>query len=307
MRMLRWALGRLLLGLVAVALTLVALFLAAEGMSDPVAAVLGPDAPDAQRAALRERLGLDRPLPERAILAATHLASGDFGRSYRLDRPARDVVGDALPATLALAGAALPVGLIGGVGLGLGLAALGRRGHARWVGLVPLAVQAVPSFVAAIVAVQLLAVQWRLFPASGREAFVLPSVLLGAGVASRLGLLLADRLSELAREPFVLAALARGAGEWALVRRHLLRPAGSLVVSYASLQLGYVLGGSLVLETVFAYPGVGRLAVAALASRDLPVLMAAAAASAVGFLLLRFGADLALLWLDPRVRDGVLA
>jgi peptide/nickel transport system permease protein len=114
-------------------------------------------------------------------------------------------------------------------------------------------------------------------------------------------------MATLVREPFVTAALARGVGERAVYVRHLMRPACSLVVSYAALQLGYLLGGSLVMETVFGYPGIGRLAVEALSARDLPVLMAAAACSALGFLALRFAADLALLWLDPRVRDGVLA
>src|SRR3712207_6815359 len=100
MSMARWALGRLAVGLAAVLLTLVALFLAAEGMSDPTAAVLGPDATEAQRVAVRAELGLDRSLPERAAVAAVRLTRGDFGQSYRLGRPARDVVASALPSTL---------------------------------------------------------------------------------------------------------------------------------------------------------------------------------------------------------------
>lgn len=302
-----WALRRLGVGLVAVLLTLVALFLAAEGLSDPVAAVLAPDATEAQRTAVRAELGLNRPLPERALVAAARLTRGDFGESYRLGRPARDVVVAALPSTLRLAAAALPVALGGGLALGFALAMAGGGRRAGLFSVVPLALQGVPGFVAAIVAVQVLAVQLRLVPASGRDAWLLPAALLGLGAATRLGLLLAARLRVLVREPFVTAALARGVGQRAVYWRHLLRPACSLVASYAALQLGYLLGGSLVMETVFGYPGIGRLAVEALAARDLPVLMAAAACSSLGFLALRFAADLTLLWLDPRVRDGVLA
>jgi ABC-type dipeptide/oligopeptide/nickel transport system permease component len=218
-------------------------------------------------------------------------------------RPVAAVVSEHLPATLALAALAMPAGLIGGTALGLLLGLAPRRRWPHWLRAALMAGFAVPGFVVAIVAIQVVAVDWRLLPASGFDswrALILPASLLAAGFAVRLGLLLQDRLNALASLPFVRFAAAKGLARGVVVRRHLLRPAASLALGYAFLQLGYLLGGALVVESVFAIPGLGRLAVLALAHRDLPLLQGCLAVAGCGFLAVRMLADLAHAAIDPR-------
>lgn len=303
---LRWVSERFLIGLAALVTVLVALVAASPVLSDPVLAVVGPDASAEQTAAVRDRLGLDEPPLTRVVELSGRVLVGDFGESYRLGLPARELVVDALPRTVSLALVAAPIGVLLGVVGGLGLGLLRRRA-ALAGGLALLAVQAVPGFVVAIVAVQLFAVRARVVPPSGPGTLWLAGPLLGIGLAVRLTLLLGDRLTVLTREPFVATALGHGLSRSAVALRHLLRPAASVVVSYAAVQFGYLLGGSVVVQTVFGYPGLGRLAVQALGTADLPVVLAAAAVAGTAFLGLRIAADVALVLLDPRVRSGTAA
>lgn len=297
-------------GLAAVLAATLLLFFSMEKMGDPLAALLPPDAPAAVRAALADQLGLNRPLPVRLVRYLGRMLMGDFGNSYRLERPALPVVLQSYPATLLLAAWAVPTGLGSGLLLGLALTWLGGGSRHRRIGhggaFLALLVQAMPGFVVAILAIQVLTVRWRLFPPSGLEGWrslVMPGTLLGLGLGTRLGLLLQDRLRVILREPYVLFARAKGLSEGLLYRRHLLRPALSLVLSYGSLQFGYLLGGALTIETIFGYPGIGRLAVTALATRDLPLLQACVFVSGLSFLAVRTGADLIHRQIDPRLGE----
>lgn len=297
-------------GAAALFAAVVALILAMDLLGDPAAFQLPMESDEAARAAFRAEHGLDQPLSVRLAARVTALALGRFGESQWLRRPAAAVVAEHLPATVALAALAVPGGLAGGViiGLALGLSA-GRRWAAR-LRAAMLAGFAVPGFVVAIVAIQLVAVEWRLLPASGFDtwtALILPAGLLAAGFAMRLGLLLQDRLTALTGQPFVRFARAKGLSHALVLRRHLLRPAAGLALGYASLQLGYLLGGALVMESVFAIPGLGRLAVLALANRDLPLLQACLVVAGSCFLAVRLVADLLHAALDPRPGLGAVA
>ncbi len=290
-------------GVAALLGAILALILAMDLLGDPASFQMPMESDEAARAAFRAEHGLDRPLAVRAIAQLANLASGAFGQSQWLRRPVADVVREHLPATLALAALAMPAGLAGGIALGLLLGLAPRSPWPRRLRGVLMAGFAVPGFVVAIVAIQVVAVDLRLLPASGFDswsALVLPALLLAAGFAVRLGLLLQDRLNALASQPFVRFAAAKGLAHAVVVRRHLLRPAASLALGYASLQLGYLIGGALVVETVFAIPGLGRLAVLALANRDLPLLQACLVVAGSGFLVVRLIADLAHAAIDPR-------
>lgn len=300
-----WALRRLAFGAVGVVVALTIVFLGAQRLTDPVTARLGPDAPHSQVVALRHELGLDRPLAVQAADTASNIVRGRFGDSYQFSRPAGQIVGPAVVATLALTIRALPLSLAVALLLGVGLTLVELKIGHRFAGTPLLILASVPTFVAAVLVVQILAVQLGLAPPSGTGARPLAALVLGAASGVQLALLLGDRLHELAREPYVLAALTRGLRPGAVVRRHLLRPAGVQLSSFAALEAGYLLGGALVIETVFAYPGIGRLAVGAAEFRDLPILLSAASVSAAAFLLVRLVGDLALVALDPRIRDGL--
>lgn len=300
-----FALRRLLLGAAAVVLTLTVVFLASERLVDPITARLGAEAPPGDVEALRAALGLDDPFAVRAGRTVTQLVRGEFGDSLQMDRPAGPLVLDALGATARLAALALPLGVVGGLVLGSATAAVERRARRR-VGWPPLlATSAVPDFVAAVVCVQLVAVAWGWFPPSGAGALPMAVAVLAVLAAAELALLLSDRLHAFGREPWALAALARGATSRRLLTGHLLRPAAVQVTSWATFELGHLLGGALIVETVFGLHGIGRVAVTAAGFRDVPVLLAAASAAAVTFLLVRFAGDLAVAALDPRVRDGL--
>ncbi|WP_431285892.1 ABC transporter permease subunit [Humitalea sp. 24SJ18S-53] len=298
-----WRFG---MGVLALLVALLLLGLAADLLGDPVSRQLGPEGMDAAGlAAARGAFGLDAPALTRLFAPLLDLARGDLGTSTWLRRPAGEAVGQALGITLRLAALAWPLGLAGGALLGLVLAAL-PPGLAR----VPLLLLSVPGFVVAVLAVEVFAVQLGWVPAAGYSGLVsllLPALLLAAALAVKLGLLLQDRLRGMRREPFIAFAEARGLPVMRLLLVYRLLPASTLLARYGALQAGYLLGGALVVETVFALPGLGRLAVLALQHADLPLLRAAMLAAGIGFLLARFAAELAQAALDPRPSAAVLA
>ncbi len=292
------ALRRLCGGVLTLLVALLLLGLAAEGLGDPAARQLGPEADDAARAALRAELGLDAPFFQRMLLPLWALLHGDLGQSVWLHRPVATLVGEVLPITLRLAALAWPAGLLVGVALGLTLAHA-RRGWAR----VPLLLLAMPGFVAAVLAVQVFSAQLGWFPAAGFEGWsslLLPAALMAGSLGIKLGLILQDRLRALGQEPFVIFAAARGLGGWRMLLAYRLLPAAGLLARFGALHAGYLLGGALVVEVVFGLPGLGRLAVLALTNRDLALLRGCMLAAGTGFLLARFAAEALQLWLDPR-------
>ncbi|WP_426955673.1 ABC transporter permease [Muricoccus radiodurans] len=292
------ALRRLLGGALALLVALVLLGLAAEGLGDPTTRQLGPETDAAARAALRAELGLDLPFLSRLLAPVGEVLTGDLGRSVWLRRPVAELLAETLPVSLRLAALAWPLGLVGGTVLGLILAS-GRPGLARF----PLLLLSVPGFVGAVLAVQVFAVELGWVPAAGFSGWVsllLPAALIGGALAVKLGLLLQDRLRALAREPFVTFALSRSLGPVRHLLAYRLLPAAGLLARFGALHAGYLLGGALVMETVFGLPGLGRLAVLALTNRDLALLRGCMLAAGVGFLLARFVAEALQAWLDPR-------
>jgi peptide/nickel transport system permease protein len=273
---------------------------------DPLAALVPPGSSPAQEEALRRGFGLDRPLPEQYLGFLGRAVRGDFGESWRQRRPALDAVLDPLPATLALTGLALGLALLAGVGLGL-LAGTRPGGVADAVarGLALLG-QAVPGFWLGTLLILLFAVRLRWFPSSGLDgprSLFLPAVALAAGAAA-IARLLRAALIETMGADYVRTARGKGLAPAAVLRGHALRNAALPTLAYVGLQVGFLLGGAVVVEAVFAYPGLGRLALGAVADRDLPVVQAVVVVLATLIVGTNLLVDVVARAIDPRLGLG---
>jgi len=280
-----------------------------------------PRVPPSQARRLRAAWGLDRPLPERYLRFVVAAARGDWGPSLSQHRPAAQVVAEALPWTLLLDGTALGIELAGGLALGL-LAA--RRAGGRLDRLLrgaTLALRAVPGFWLALLLLSAFAVRWPLLPAGGVASpaaaggawarladlvahLALPALAVGLPAAAGAARFVRAALLEIAAEPFLLAAHARGLAPARVLFGHALRAAAAPLLQLAGFSFGALLSGSLAVEVVFAWPGLGRVTFDALAARDYPVLVAGAALAAAAVIAGSAAAEIAHAALDPRVRDA---
>lgn len=274
---------------------------------DPVEMMLGEGAQRSDVEALRHDLGLDRPLLEQYGSFLGGLLRGDLGSSLRSGEPVLSILVERFPATLELAVASLLVGLLVALPLGV-LAALHRDGlvdhGARLLALLGVSV---PSIWLGPMLILLFAISWDLLPVSGREGIgsvVLPALTLGAGLAGLLTRMVRAALADELVRPYLLAARARGVGGVAVVGRHALKNALVPVVTVLGLQFGALLTGAILTETIFAWPGVGRLLVESIRLRDYPLLQGAVLLIAFTYLLVNLATDLTYAWLDPRIRYG---
>lgn len=274
---------------------------------DPVDVMLGESAAPAARVELRSRLGLDRPLAEQYVSWLAGAAQADLGHSIRSGRPVSSLVAERLPATIVLALAACLVAAAIGIPLG-SLAAYFRGGLPDRIALAAsLAAVAAPSFWIGPMLVLLLSVElgWLPVAGSGTPAhLVLPALTLGAGMSGILVRMTRASLLETLADDYVRTARAKGASQRRVVVRHALPNAATPLVAVIGLQLGAVLAGSVVTETIFAWPGLGRLVVEAIQSRDYPVVQGAVLVIATATVLANLAADLAQAMLDPRVADA---
>jgi peptide/nickel transport system permease protein/glutathione transport system permease protein len=302
---LAYLLRRLLLVPVPLLIVVVFVFVVLRLTGDPVAIYLGQDATPEQEALLRASLGLDRPIPVQFGLFFLDLLQGDFGQSLQHRAPAMEIVASRLPATLELVGYGLSLALVLGV-LG-GIAAVVWNDRLPDFLLTALAVvgQSMPSFWLGILLIQLFALELGWLPTSGREDWdsaILPTMTLAAFLLPNFILVTRTAVLETAREQFVATARARGVGAARALFRHVLPNALNPVVSLLGLQLGRLMGGAVVTETVFAWPGVGRLMVAAIFQRDVPVVIAGVFIVAVTIVISNLIVDIVQAAIDPRIR-----
>ncbi|MEO0324888.1 MAG: ABC transporter permease [Myxococcota bacterium] len=275
---------------------------------DPVDGILGEQASPAQRAALREQLHLDDPLPLQLAAFLGDVADGTFGRSFR--RPDRTVgsrIAEVAGPTVRLALASL--GLALALALPLGVLAASRRGTRtdRLVGLVAAAGLAIPNVWLGPLLVLAFAIAWPLLPLPGDDApgaLLLPALTLGTALAATLMRQTRAATLEALGQPFVRAARARGLSRGAVLRRHALRSALLPVLTVAGAQLGGLLSGAVVVETIFERRGLGTLFVEAFFARDLPVVQGCALVIALSWVLVNLLLDLAYDALDPRSREA---
>ena len=272
---------------------------------DPVELMLGESATAGDRAALRARLGLDRPLHQQLLGQLGRLARLDLGDSLYSRRPVSAVVAERLPATVELAVAALAVAAAVALPLGI-LAARNRGGLADSAAMgVALLGLSIPSFWLGPLLILLFSVVLGWTPVSGREglaSLVLPALTLGTGMAAVLARMLRSSLLETLSEDYVRTARAKGLSPAAVLRRHALRNAALPVVTVFGMQAGALFAGAVITETVFAWPGVGSLLVEAIQRRDFPVVQGCVLLISTTYVLVNAGTDLAYAWLDPRVR-----
>lgn len=274
---------------------------------DPAQLAAGPEADEETVQMVRERLGLDRPLPEQFVLFVKKTVTGDFGISIRSQRPVIDEVADRFGPTLLLTVAAMAWAVV--FGLLIGIVSAVKRG--RWPDRLGMAFAvsgiSMPPFALGILLMEVFSVWLGWFPTVGAESwrhYVLPSITLGAGVAAVMARFTRSALIEVLSEDYVRTARAKGLPARQVLSRHALRNALIPVVTMMGLQFGFLLGGSIVVEKVFNWPGMGRLLVDAVEMRDYPVMQTCVLLFSMEFLLINLAVDLLYGWLNPSIRYG---
>ena len=272
---------------------------------DPAQAMLGDSASATEVADLRTRLGLDRPLPEQYLRFMRGLARGDLGTSFRTSQPVVAAIAERVPATVELALASMLVALLVALPLGI-LAAVRRATFVDFTAMtVALAGISIPNFWLGPMLAIVFAVQLGWLPVSGRggwESLILPAISLGAALAAILARMTRASLLEELRELYVRAARARGVSRSGAVLGHALRNSLIPLVTILGLQFGAVLTGAVITETIFAWPGVGRLLIQSISFRDYPLVQGCILLIAVTYVSVNLLTDLVYGALDPRIR-----
>jgi ABC-type dipeptide/oligopeptide/nickel transport system permease component len=272
---------------------------------DPVEVMLGESASSADRTQLRAELGLDQPVIVQFGRYLTKLAQGDFGNSIHSREPVSKMLADRLPATIRLALLALSIAIVIGLPLGIIAALRANRWPDRLATLTSLTFSAMPHFWLGPLLMMVFALWLGWLPVSGMESqasIILPALTLGFGLSAILTRMTRASLLEVLNEDFVRTARAKGLHERDVILRHAMRAALLPVVTIVGLQLGGLLVGTVITETVFGWDGVGRLLVESIEKRDYPVTQACVLVIALIYVLVNLLTDLAYSRLDPRVR-----
>jgi ABC-type dipeptide/oligopeptide/nickel transport system permease component len=274
---------------------------------DPARLVAGPDATLEDVKIIRSSLGLDRPLPVQYVSWLGNLFQGDLGRSARTHRPVTHELWLTVPATVELTLTAVVVAIILGVGAGM-IAAVRRNSIFDYASMVvALLGVCTPSFWLGLMLILVFAVKFDLLPTTGRgglEYLVLPAVTLGAGAAAIIARVTRSSMLEVLGMDYIRTAHAKGLSARAVVLRHAMKNAFIPVITVIGLEFGYLLAGAVVTETVFAYPGVGRLLVEAIGFRDYPVIQGTLLLLALQFAVVNLVVDVLYGFIDPRISYG---
>lgn len=280
-------------------------FLLVRVTGDPVSLLLPETATDAERESLRESLGFNDPLYMQYLHYMSDVVRGDFGVSLRYNTDALAIILERLPATLELAIASMIVAIL--IAIPLGILSAMKRNTFLDLFITGGAVlgKAMPSFWLGIMLILLLSVVFQIFPVSGRDSLmhlVLPAITLGTGIAAEMTRLIRSSMLEILGQDFVRTARSKGLREAVVVNIHAFRNALIPVVTIMALQTSTLIGGTLITETVFAWPGMGQLLVQAVNLRDMAVVQAATFLIAFFVILSNLLADLLYRMLDPRIK-----
>lgn len=287
------------------AVTLVFVMLRLSG--DPALQILGGDLPPETLDRFRQRLGLDRPIWTQYVAYWSDLVRGDFGQSFRDGRDVLTVVGDALPKTGLLMGTGFLIAVVIGIPAGIIAALRHGTGIDRSLMIGASIGFSVPNFFLAIVLILLFAMHWRILPAGGSSGalhLILPALTVGTYFAAMLARFARASMLDVLDRPFLDAARARGFSAGQVLRRHALPNAALPTITICGLIVGGLMGGAAVVETVFAWPGIGRLLVNAVAARDMPVVQLIVLLLAFTMVATNLVVDLLYGWIDPRLRTG---
>ena len=300
-----YVLSRLAQTALVVFLSLTAVFAMVRLSGDPVLLFMPMDIQAKDVNEFRERLGFNDPIAIQYGRFVAGALRGDFGESLRYRRDALALVLERVPATLLLGGTALLLTLAIAVPLGV-VSAVHRDSLLDHLGtLATVLGQATPGFWLGLMMIYLFSVQLGWLPTGGRGSLahlVMPSIVLAAFFAARIARLTRSAVLDVLGEDYVLTARAKGLGEARVIGKHTLRNSAIPIVTLAGLEAGQLLGGAVITETIFAWPGLGRLTVQALLNRDFPVVLAAVFLISVLYTLINLAVDLLYGWLDPRVR-----
>ncbi|QIS21668.1 ABC transporter permease [Nocardia terpenica] len=312
--MLQFLLHRLWQSAVTLVLASIVVFAGVRALpGDPATTMAGEQADPAQIAAVRAQLGLDRALPVQYWEFVRHAATGDLGRSIRTGTPVRSMIRETLPVTVQLAIYAMLIAVLAGV-LGGVIAAVFRGRWPEWlVNGVSLTALSVPTFWLGILAVVYLSVHLGWFPASGYVSplenpirglyfLTLPALILGMAHAAVVQRQTRSSMVETLTADFVRTARAKGLGRGAVIVRFGLRNSLIVVTTIVGLQLGVLIAGAVVTERIFSLPGIGKLTLDSVFTRDYPVLQAVVLVIAVAYILINLLVDVLYTVIDPRVR-----
>ena len=283
----------------------VVVFLILHLTGDPAALLLPPDATAEDIAKFRHDMGFDDPVAVQYVRFLKGAVRGDFGQSIRHGEPAMGLVVERLPATFELAGAGLVIALALAIPAGI-VSAVRRNTSIDYIStVVALLGQAMPTFWLGIMLILVFSVRLNWLPSSGRgdvEHLILPAITLGLFTTARITRLTRSGMLEVLGQDYIRTARAKGMGEPPVVWKHALKNAAIPIVTIVGIELGTLLGGSVITETIFAWPGVGRLSVQAIFNRDYPVVQSAVFLLASTFVIVNFLVDVVYTYLDPRIR-----
>lgn len=273
---------------------------------DPVKIILaGSRSTEEQQDALRRQLGLDKSLPEQFVAFVGDLARGDLGTSYRSKRPVTEEIRMRLPNTIKLAVTGLLITIV--LGVTVGIVAATHKGS--WIDVATMVAAtiavSVPGFWFGLILIMVFAVRLGWLPVSGADSWkhlILPAAALGLRSSAVLARVTRSTMLDVLSQEYVRTARAKGLNEQVVIFRHALRNALIPVVTLIGLELGALLTGAFIVETVFAYPGLGALAIQALASRDFPLIQGIVLVTALIYVLTNLLVDVLYGWLDPRIR-----
>lgn len=292
-------------GMIAIIGAVLIVFIAQRLAGDPLALLLPMDATEADFAAMRAELGLDKPIWVQFANFIGSVAVGDFGYSYQWQTPAMDLILDRLPATLELALAGLVFAILLAVPLGVLSALYQDSWIDRVAKIFAMLGQAVPNFWIGLLLILFFAVSLQWFPAYGRGTvghLVLPAIALGWYPVAAMTRTLRSAMLDILQSDYIRMARAIGLSERAIVWKYALRNGAVPLATMIGVYFANMLGGAFVVEVVFAWPGVGRTVVEAVFSRDFPVVQAGVVLSAVVFVVVNLMVDLSYGLIDPRIR-----
>jgi ABC-type dipeptide/oligopeptide/nickel transport system permease component len=304
--MISYLIRRVLLTIPVLLLTAVLVFSALHlAGGDPVMLLVHPQAPQSVREAVRVKLGLDKPLPVQFVLYMSNVLRGDFGRSLLSRRLVSELILEKLPVTAELGLAAFILAYVLAIPLGV-IAALNRNKFLDWSSMVVALIGvSMAGFWLGLMLMFLFAANLRWLPPTGHgglKYLVLPAVALGLPRVGRIARITRSSLLEVIDQDYIRTARAKGLSERVIVVRHALRNALIPIISLMGLDLGYIVGGSVVIEAVFARPGIGDMMLRGIYSRDFPVLQGSMFVLALAIILSNIIADLTYVIVDPRIR-----
>lgn len=300
-----YLLARLVSGAIVVFIALTAVFFMLRLSGDPVLLFAPMDTTRADLQEIRERMGFDDPLVIQYARFMGDAVQGDFGESTRERRSATEVVIERLPATLQLGGLALLISVVVGIPLGILSATRHGSGWDTFARIISVLGQAIPGFWLGLLLILLFAVQLGWLPTSGRGGpshIILPAVTLAALSTARYARLTRSTMLDVLGQDYIRTAKAKGLGGRIVLWRHALKNASISLITMTGLEIGRLIEGAVIVEQVFAWPGMGRVTVQALLNRDFAVVMAAVVLFAVMYTLANLLADVAYGWANPQVR-----